>query len=299
MKRKSLFSLAASMLLLVACDNQDNEMDLSGSEIKFASGIQVTVTRANNADVPHRQIAEGQKVGFFVKGAVETDQVNYANVYASANGEGAFNNFSEVMYYPQNDHILTVTAYHPYNAGTEETYDFTVNGDQSVDANYYASDLLYAGAKNITSQNTVVMLPFVHKLCNVRCTIDESLAGSKIEVLNVYTRVAFNRSTGETITQTADALSPVTLHAVYGAVLPAQTFTAGTEFLRVTVDGVPYIYTLKKEDKVVAEGGFQAGKVYKYRLSLKKTGLVVTSSVEDWNHTSEEEVDAGLSIIMG
>lgn len=127
-------------------------------EIRLSSGIDVQ-TRANSAEVPDKQIAEGQQVGVFINDAVTGDVVS-ANLKYNADGSGGLtlattSPAQEIPYYPANGNAVRMTAYHPYKDGatiTDNGYEFAVSTDQSSDASYYASDLLYSENKEYARQ---------------------------------------------------------------------------------------------------------------------------------------------------
>lgn len=300
MKLNLLFTLAACMLMLSACSNDEKDLNnIYNGKILFSSGLNTSANIGDEegdgeesvepVDVPDKQIGVDQKVGIFVAGTVVEDGVDYKNVSAVSNGFGTFLNYSVTMIYPENDNILMASAYHPYEKGAADQYPFTVKENQSELANYLASDLLFAPAKEISRSEKAQKLLFVHKLCNVRVTLSDDLAGATVEVLTARNTVDFDRTTGAVSLTDKSPVSNIVLHSLYGAVMPAQTFVSGTDFIKVSLgDGVEFKHTLKSNLTL------EWGKIYKYNVSVKETQLVVTSEVEDWTTGKEINGEANM-----
>lgn len=158
--KKHLF-FAAALVALAACNNEEftpADDPNTPMEIRLSSGIDMQ-TRANSADVPDKQIAEGQAVGVFINDAKNGDVVS-ANLKYNADGSGGLtlattSPAQEIPYYPANGNGVKMTAYHPYDdraAITGSAYEFAVSTDQSSNANYYASDLLYSASSEYARQ---------------------------------------------------------------------------------------------------------------------------------------------------
>lgn len=291
MKKRIILSAAIALFILAACSNDENIWNNDNARIVFSSNI--TATRADGAVAPDRQISAGQLVGIYVDGTVETDQINYDNVSMKAIGNGSFSDYKQEMFYPRNSNKVTISAYHPFNGATTDSYEFSVNADQSVYANYCASDLLYA-APMLNNRNAKgAKLTFKHKLANVRCVLTSEettdVSAAKIEVLGVNTVADFNRIDGTVTATKTPVVKDVKLHSTYGAVLPLQTVAAGN-FLKITLGECIYHYELKNSLTI------EAAKKYLFNIDINRSAIKVTATIEAW--TPNAEVDGSADHII-
>ncbi len=67
-----------------------------------------------------------------------------------------------------------------------------------------------------------------------------------------------------------------------------QQIANNAEFIQVEVGGGSYIY------KLGAQTTFEGQKEYKYDITVKKTGLEVTTSINDWTAVGPTTGDAIL-----
>lgn len=311
MKKHLIF--AAALVALVACNNEDyTPMDDPNApmEIRLSSGIDVQ-TRANSAEVPDKQIAEGQQVGVFINDAVTGDVVS-ANLKYNADGSGGLtlattSPAQEIPYYPANGNAVRMTAYHPYKDGatiTDNGYEFAVSTDQSSDASYYASDLLYSENKEYARQKTAHNIAFEHKLSKVECTLTSGngtpdLTGATVSIVGAQTNIFFSPADGTlsspTNATTADIkLSSATATGPYIGIIPPQTYSKGSQFLKITLaSGGTFYYTIPNggADNDLALAG---GNVYKYTITVNRTGLSVTSTIEPWGNGGTHSGDAEM-----
>ena len=167
MKIKKLFNLAfiATIASFTACENITDELISNDSEIRLTSSI-TPVTRATNQNLQAIQIVTGQQVGVTITGA----KSEHNNIAWTAGEDGALTNTGDAIYYGNS--TATITAYHPYNSswiGTSHT--FSVNTDQSENADYLNSDLLWAKTTAVSKSADPISLTFFHKLAKVNVTL--------------------------------------------------------------------------------------------------------------------------------
>ena len=294
MKTKAFMTIAVLALVAAACSNDDEITDNWNGEIRLSSGLAVQQTRANSTDVPDKQIAENQVIGIYVTGVTDEPETSYgySNVSAKADGNGNFSDYSTTMYYPQSGKSVKILAYHPYNSDTNDSYDFVVATDQSELEDYAASDLLYSEEKTYARSKTAQSLTFKHKLVKVKCTLisgngTPDLTGATVEIVTPERAVKFDRKTGTVAAASTSTKSgDVKLGTTYGAIIPAQTYTKGTQFLKVTLakGGVLY-YTIPNGtgDQDLALKG---GNVYTFNITVNLTGLEVKSQITEWTSIS-------------
>lgn len=315
MKKHLIF--AAALVALVACNNEEyTPMDDPNTpmEIRLSSGIDVQ-TRANSAEVPDKQIAEGQQVGVFINDAGSSNDVVGANLKYDADGSGgltlATDPVQEPPYYPANGNGVKMTAYHPYNAGaaiTDNGYEFAVVADQSSNEHYYASDLLYSESTGYARQKAAHNIAFKHKLSKVECTLTSGngspdLTGATVSIVNAQTNITFKPVDGtlsdpQQSATTADIkLNSSIATGFYIGIIPPQTYDKGSQFLKVELSaaagGGTFYYTIPNEsgDEDLKLGD---NKVYKYTIKVNRTGLSVTSTIDEWGDGGTHSGDAEM-----
>ena len=119
-------------------------------------------------DYQSEQIVSGQQVGVTISGA----KSEHKNVAWTVGTDGALTNTDDAVYYSGNNEAI-ITVYHPYNSTwTGTSHAFSVSKDQSNEANYRNSDLLWA-TKTATKSEEAVALTFAHlsKECSFRFSI--------------------------------------------------------------------------------------------------------------------------------
>ena len=312
--KKHLIS-AAALLALVACNNEDYtpaDDPNTPMEIRMNSGIDIQ-TRANSVDVPDKQIAEGQAVGVFINDAGNRDVVS-ANLKYNANGSGGLTLATDpaqgTPYYPATGNSVKIIAYHPYKDGaaiTDNVYEFAVSTDQSTGGNYYASDLLYSENKEYARQKTAHNLAFMHKLSKVECTLtpgsgSPDLTDATVYIVNAKTNITFKPADG-TLSDLPNAttaeikLNSAIATGSYIGIIPPQTYAKGSQFLKVVLSAVAgggtFYYTIPNggADNDLALAG---GNVYKYTITVNRTGLSVTSTIEPWGNGGTHSGDAEM-----
>ncbi len=277
MKAKLFMTMAAAMMILAGCSNDENEItDNWNGEIRLSSGVTVQQTRAN-ANVPDTQIAADEVVKVVVA-RQNGDSHEYAGYTLdfTADGNGGLSNPTP-MYYPTSGMGVNIYAYHPNDAAAS----FSVQENQSVDEDYYKSDLLYSEAKDYARQKEAHSLTFVHKLCKVTYTLKSGtgspdLTGATVKWLNVAKTIDFDAATG--VVATATATVTIIPHATYGAVIVPQTVTSGTKLLQVTLANGGVLYYTPNADQ-----SFEGGKKYNYEITVNLSGLTVESTITGWD----------------
>lgn len=172
--------------------------------------------------------------------------------------------------YWQSTNDITVNAWHQHTySSTKPTV--IVKADQSIPANYQASD--YLEAKDaIVKFNQANSLTFTHRTAKVIATLVKGtgitdIAGSTVRFVNL--------SSVENSTE----IIPYNGNA---ALLAPQDMT-GKAFIQVTLDGYTYSYT-----PTIGEADLQAGTQYTYTITVNKTGLNVSlSSSPIWTGDTE------------
>lgn len=213
---------------------------------------------------------------------------------ADANGINALSpNDGSVLYYPPGDNVkVDIYALYPKEVMSSFT-SFTVQNPQTSDADYKASDLMFAKtSESQAKSDQTVHLQFTHKMAKliVNAFGDEGVTIKSIKLKNFSTTVGFNTSTGVlgdlsdktdiTIASSADFASSLSGVALF----PPQT-KDDTEFIEVeakTTTGSPttaYFYVITKQ--------FESGKVYTVNMTIGPKNLADDGKVtiDTWPST--------------
>lgn len=323
MKKKQHLMTLAVLLLLTSCSEQS---DMQQTAIDTTAPVTLT---ASSGTAPLMRAADNlynASTGF---DGGEEAQVYMANSGGTQTGTAKFSigapeavgalkqstltlaDGESPIYYPSGP-SGNVTLYGIYPAASISSH--TVSYDQTSDANYKSSDLMYA--KIPVSWSTLAEkyalkpnLPFQHQLVKLKVTIvkmEDVWHLEKVTMNNVkrsvtvaptYTSAGLGSAasaTGESgeganedaiLISNGEAAStvPETKVFTYACVYPAQTWKDGEEnavdFLTVKADGGVAKYKLKKT--------FQPG--YEYTLTVYLNALAVgaTVTIDNWSDATD------------
>ncbi len=306
--RASFMALAASAALILAgCSKTESGPQDGRTELRLTSAIEMT--RAGSPNTQATQIAPGEKVTVWV-----TDGGDGASLYArelTAGDDGALT--GATMYYPQTGNGVKITALHgDFTLSGDEipesmpsSIDFSVSADQSAagGAGYLKSDLLYA-SRSAKRSSASVQLMFYHLLSKLELNISKSSEltdGIKSVTLDGVT--LDGTFTPGSITDISDQTSRaggISAGTVTGAITLGNSLTSSNEAIVVPqgIGGKTLTFTLASGGKLVytfPEGtAFGSGRKYVYNVTLKLTGLSVTSSITDWAATADTGGDATM-----
>lgn len=281
--------------ILLGCSDSDDDNNNDIIPIKLTSKVEVEGRDA----LQSVQIADKQKVSFFVTKTSDISDIVYDNALLTADGNGNFSYESDgqtVLYYPVEAGNVDFYAVHPYaeavNLGS--VMSFKVIEDQSVLTNYYNSDLLYSQKKDLSKTSSAVPLVFNHKLSKISFLVKQG-AGidlselTGIQIMNVLSDINMDVTSGALI-PVSGANTDINVYGVKGttgeetqvsgmaAIIVPQSFvTDGSKQLfRLVINGVSFYY--KPSVGIL----FEEGKAYNYTLTVNNTGIEVTSSIVDW-----------------
>lgn len=312
--QKKLFAAHAAAVIALAGGFTACSSELDGTDNTVASE-QLTLTSvvdkattagprrvANNSNLQSTQLVSGLQAGVFL---MQDDAImaNGNNVQLTADGNGGFT-YASRMTWPSNG-TVSVYAYAPYNAAWTPSADnaFSVAADQSEDAGYLASDLVYGvpTATNPVTRTTDgnVAMSFSHKLAKLNIDIvsgDDAinLKGATVNVLNTLPTTSLNLTTGAlgTATGTATTIKAAIFSSTATAfkssvILVPQTVNAGTQLVQIRTADKTYTA------KLPADVTFESGKEYTYTVNVGMTDLTLGGgTVNPWTSTTGMESDA-------
>lgn len=179
-------------------------------------------------------------------------------------------------------------AYYPYGNATDvSAYPFSVNTDQSAEADYWASDFLWGKRSGVAPTKNAVIIITEHLFSNALVYFKagegytaEELAAADIEVkiCNVKNSATINLATGvATATGGVTEIIPWNTGAYYRAMIVPQTVSGDTNLVSVKING--------KEYSFATDITFTAGTQHKIEVTVSapSNGLVVNFSIKEWS----------------
>ncbi len=203
-------------------------------------------------------------------------------------GEGIIKEVEEDMAY---------YAVYPYQAGCAKEFTFSVNSDQTTHELQAASDLCTVTTG--LQSGTDVDLKFYHRLTRLVVNVSGfNIAGDvSLELLNAYGDVKADLNAH---TYVADAsgskinVKPYQESATsYSVIIPAQSFEAGAEFVKATLNGREFVI------KTPTRLEFISGCQYSFNVSLINGQIVLgTGQIMPWDDqtVAEEYADEYFAI---
>ena len=274
MKRSILFA-AAALMMLTACNQEEIEPATERLPVKLAyKTIDAIETRAaQNLNEGTFESGEAIKVQISNTGVGEWTDYTF-----TTDADGAMTAPEPAPYYPAGSQNIDIVACYPATAGDS----FTVYADQTDDADYKASDLMFASVTNQAKQAEAVNLAFSHKMAKL-CVNITAGAGvtniTSVSILNVKPTVSFDRTTGVVGEASGNAIT-IAMCNNGAALIPPQTINGG--LLSIVTDKGTATYS------VPAGKAFEAGKLYTLNITVNLRAVGTTNAITGW--TSEGTV---------
>ena len=295
MNKKTFSAVALAALLLTACQNDEETMQTDARvALQVTSGIQ---TRAYDD-----QWEKGDEIGIFGFTQGDAPTQAHTNVrYVTTGGNGTFTPDGTTIYLPTDGSSLDFVAYYPHTTDLENgiyTVDVENQSDQS------AIDLMAADTQTADRINNTVAFNFGHKLSKIVLTFKpgdgmalSELTGMKVQLTNQQTLATFDvtQPDGEVVVGT-NTPATLTLNtdadgtSSEGIVLPSANFDGMTLHLELSDGSSFFNWDLEKSQNA---DKFEAGKKYVYDITVNRSGLGVTATIEDWTPGNGENGEQG------
>ena len=286
--KKNLF---AFVLLLMGCTADEQFEQILGSGTSEREPVPVTfsvsevldLTRASSSIVT---FDANEQIMVQVKPDGESDYTGYTYTTASAGQSSiTLNPPSTPPYFPAGaSTTVQAYAYYPATAGSSAT--FTVQDNQTSDANYKASDLMYAGERTITkgSEDGNNNLRMAHLMAQLHLTV-AATALTVNRVLVFAKRSATFSTTQGTATATGDTDSIVAATAAGQAYVCIPPQAINTVVVKVET-GAPNVAATTATFTFTSTSDFEKGKSYPISLNVRPAHLATTTEIEGWDGTS-------------
>lgn len=281
--KRITFYIGLMCLFAVWCTSctNDNEEGIGDDtpillSAEATDGLQTKSTIADG-----QPLLQNMQVGVYISenGGSNTSIASNLHYKVSALGGLDLQGGGAQPYYPSSGRSVRISAYYPYNSNPWDTYDFSVENDQSNDDDYNASDLLYSTQASYIRQNTAHSLPFAHKLSRITYSIfagngAPSFTGATVSIVNVLPATEFNRTTGTV--GLAKGTNTTIIPNTNGAIVVPQTIASGTRLIKISAGGNNYYYKLSSA--LILE----SGKSYDFEITVQGTELQATYTVSNW-----------------
>ena len=295
-----VFTMAAG-LALAACTADEQTIDnkeLVPVQLSINQDLGDSFTRtANDLHSATTGLAAGEQMTVLMKNGDATTGKTY-EVLSVSSGTATLSpsDAADPLYYPVGNEG-SVSLYAVYPAGVTTTSGHTVAYDQTTDAAYQASDLMYSPAKSVSladKGDVQALNAFAHQMVRLKLTVVKG-AGitsvTQVKMNNVKRAVSVTTldETGITLgeaTEASDATGNEILISsgmtaaseTYYVVFPKQVAEgndwSAADFITITANGAPITYNLTK--------AFTAGRQYNLTLTLTAATLGTTVTIDDW-----------------
>ena len=286
--KKNLF---AFVLLLMGCTADEQFEQILGSGTSEREPVPVTfsvsevldLTRASSSIVT---FDANEQIMVQVKPDGESDYTGYTYTTASAGQSSiTLNPPSTPPYFPAGaSTTVQAYAYYPATAGSSAT--FTVQDNQTSDANYKASDLMYAGERTITkgSEDGNNNLRMAHLMAQLHLTVSATALTVNRVLVFAKRSATFSTTQGTAVaTGGTDSIVAATAAGQAYVCIPEQPINTVT--IKVET-GAQNDAATTATFTFTSSSNFEVGKSYPISLSVTPAHLATTTEIEDWDGTS-------------
>ena len=322
---KKMLFFAAAVLALTACSNEEENTNKDWNEEIRLCTQDLVMTRAGS-DIQSTQFAANEQIDVFVYDVA--DQMTYTRpaVY-TADGQGGLTTSPAQLWPSGTGSAINLYAFYPSRAVKEENFygpedeiqefSFAVKQDQSTEAGYKASDLMFGGSINpngeyqeIARTNSTVPLTFYHMLSkvNLNVTLGEALSEQENSIYSISAKI-------QNVSPEAQffgiiSSSPLQPSMEYGgepedinvgnltredgiysgsAIIPPQMVESGNVLFSITItynDGSSRTLTYTPSGDGI---NFDSHYVYNFNITANVWGLSLSTTIEPWSHTQDQD----------
>ena len=296
MKATKIISACAVLAALASCSNDLSQPTAEDTPIRIQANVGGITTRAahnlladifSNGDAINVYITENTTNKTTSSGGTYTPMVYTLN--------GSSFEPQTTQYFPSNGNGIDVWAVYPSTV-TESSTEFTIEADQTADANYKNSDLMFATKLENKGKNDNINLSFTHQLSKIivkldkEAGVDGDLTGAVIKLTNVVKKTA--------LTVSGDGITLGDLSAVAGdnGELTIGTYDATNGTAAIVIPQS----TTSMQFKVKLDNGgsytaampnnttaFAANTEYTFKLTLKANKISISADINPWTKATD------------
>ena len=303
MKRNIAYLLTLGILIATSCSNDVEELDTATDTAIVLTATIENETRA--AEGLQESFTAGDEVGVYIAKEKDGTTAYLAeNKLFKVKSNGKLEASDGTRYiYPDASYETRIYAYKPYSGNGVVNNVFSVAADQTTEANYIASDVLWGEPKNgnPVTRESAIDLEFEHRCAKlvVNLTVADglNLKGGTLCTSEVVTGMKLSDIASGTFLATTDkgkiTFGNLTDAATqtHVAVLVPQNVPAGTELMRITLaDASARPLAMRLPSQLSLE----AGKKCVLNVTARRSGLELDNTkITPW--TSSEQYDGEVS----
>lgn len=285
---KKALSLVAIASLMFSCSEKTPVPETEKTPINISVGLQ---TRANDS-----AFETEDEIGLYV---VNYDGTTVGTLKLEGNQadnaqftfDGSKWDSTEDIYWKDQNTSADFYAYYPYSAtiASIEEHPFSIQTDQSVEDNFWASDFLWGKSAKVSPTPLAVPIKTNHIFSRAVIDIKPgngftedawNTAVKSVCISEVKTSATIDLSTGvATATGNVGAITPLTISTTgstitYKAMMIPQDIADNSKLIVVTVDGTDYVYRKGFT--------FKANTEHSFSITVNKTEGGVDMSIGEW-----------------
>ena len=303
---KQSILMVAALLLLAGCSN-DNE----GAATPEGDGrVALEVSSGIESRAYDNKWESDDAIGIYMlkTGTATISEGAENRRYFTADGGSAFTATTEqTIYFPLDGSKVDFIAYYPYQKNLTNGA-FTL--DISTQTDLSAIDLMTAGTKNTEAEpldknHYKVHFKFAHRLTKLELNIGtgrgittEDLKGLKVEVTKQRTSGSYDPQF-ETFGVDSEPVQTVELNTNAGGTLAQAILlpTTAADGINPIVTRREFLFTLKSTGEVFRwsvpdDKSFERGDKNIYNITINRSGVEVTATIEKWNEVDNGEIEA-------
>ena len=308
MKTTKIISACAVLVALASCSN-DHVISQPGAEdtpIRIQANVGAVTTKAAY-NLLESAFGSGDAINVYItentsNNSGTTSGASYTGMVYTHDGSKFAP--TTTQFFPANGNGIDVWGVYPSTVNESSTsQDFSIKEDQTSDADYKASDLMFASKLSNQDKNSSINLTFAHKLSKIIVKlqkepgVDADLTGAKIkltEVIKKATLTSVNNSGIVLGTLSSDPGDKIVLkigeyniNGTAAIVIPQST--TGMKFNVELATGGTYSANIPN-----APAEFAENTVYTYTLTLKANGINISAQINPWTAGTDGSGDATL-----
>ena len=309
MKATKIISACAVLVALASCSN-DHVISQPGAEdtpIRIQANVGAVTTKAAY-NLLESTFSSGDAINVYIGENTSNTSTSSGGAYTSTvySYTGSTFTTTNTQYFPANGNGIDVWGVYPSTVNESSTsQDFSIKNDQTSDADYKASDLMFATELINKKKNDQIRLTFAHQLSKIivklaqETGVNANLTDAVIKLTNVSTKVPLTKVDNTGITLGTASTDPQYIseliigkyEATNGtAAIVIPQSTTGMSFKVELVGGGTYTASMP-----ASTTDFVANKAYTFNLTLKANGINVSADIAPWTSGTGGNGDATLN----